>query len=267
MADDPPTTDKPVPIGKQNAAAEQPPADVPRSLSPGRQVTSATSATDAEVADFIARIKTSEPTTAGRRGRLVFAMDATMSRAPTWDMALELQSTMFAAVRDVGTLDVQLAYFRGAGECRTSKWVSNPDALARLMTAIECRGGQTQIAKILGHVRREAEAGLVSAMVYVGDAMEEAIDEVCGKAGEVGLLGVPVFLFQEGDDTQATRAFKEVARITKGAHCRFDEGSARQLSELLSAVAVYAAGGRKALERLSHQQNGAGARLLLGQMR
>ena len=197
----------------------------------------------------------------------MFAMDATLSRAPTWDLALSLQSAMFAAVRDVGRLDVQLVYFRGTGECRASKWVSEPAALARLMTTVECRGGQTQIAKVLGHARAEAESGIVSAMVYVGDAMEEAIDDVCAKAGEVGLLGVPVFLFQEGANENAMRAFKEIARITNGAHCRFDEGSARQLRELLAAVAVYAAGGRKALDRLSHQPDGAGARLLLGQMK
>ena len=63
----------------------------------------------------------------------MFAMDATMSRAPTWDMALKLQGEMFAAVKEVGGLDVQLMYFRGLGECRASKWVSDPDALARLM--------------------------------------------------------------------------------------------------------------------------------------
>ena len=190
-----------------------------------------------------------------------------MSRAPTWDLALGLQSAMFDAVRDVGTLDVQLVYFRGTGECRASKWVSEPNSLARLMTTVECRGGQTQIAKVLGHARREAETGTVNAMVYVGDAFEEVIDDVCTKAGEIGLLGVPVFLFQEGAQPPATGAFKEIARLTNGAHCRFDEGSARQLRGLLTAVAVYASGGRRALERLSQQPDGAGARLLLGQMK
>ena len=75
------------------------------------------------------------------RGRLVFAMDATMSRQPTWDMALALQADMFQAVKAVGGLDVQLVYFRGAGECRASRWVSDPDALAALMTRVTCAGG------------------------------------------------------------------------------------------------------------------------------
>ena len=212
-------------------------------------------------------MKAQVPAATNQKGRLIFAMDATMSREPTWDLALGLQSEMFAAVKDVGGLDVQLVYFRGAGECRSSKWVSEPDALARLMTMVQCRGGHTQIEKVLGHARAQAEKSKVSAMVYVGDAMEEAIDDVCAKAGEVSLMGVPVFLFQEGRDRNAEQAYKEIARITHGAYCRFDAGSAHQLRALLSAVATFAAGGRRALERLSHRPDGAGARLLLGQLK
>jgi hypothetical protein len=197
------------------------------------------------------------------RGRLVFAMDATMSRQPTWDMALALQADMFRAVKAVGGLDVQLVYFRGAGECRASKWVSDPDALAALMTRVSVAGGFTQIGKVLAHARKESAVRPVNALVYVGDCMEENIDELCGRAGELALLGVPVFLFQEGADEPAEKAFREIARLTKGAYCRFDAGSAAQLRDLLSAVAVYAAGGRKALEALS----GRGARQLLQQLK
>ena len=96
--------------------------------------------------------------------------------------------------------------------------------------------------------------------------MEEEMDELCGCAGELALLGVPVFIFQEGRDAAAERAFREIARLTKGAWCRFDSGSAAQLRDLLSAVAVYAAGGRKALEDMRRDSNNAGARFLLEQM-
>lgn len=267
MPDDRNPTGKPVRAGEHEATAKPQPGGSHGPLDARHDRVPAKPTSDAAVADFIARIKAQSPPAATRRGRLIFAMDATMSREPTWDMALGLQAEMFAAVRDVGGLDVQLVYFRGAGECRASKWVSDPDALARLMSKMQCRGGHTQIAKVLGHARAQAEKGTVSAMVYVGDAMEEAIDDVCAKAGEVSLMGVPVFLFQEGGDAAAERAYKEIARITNGAHCRFDAGSARQLRALLSAVATFAAGGRAALERLSHQQDGAGARLLLGQMK
>jgi hypothetical protein len=221
---------------------------------------------DTDVAAFIAKMKSLAPAAAGERGRLVFAMDATMSRAPTWDMALKLQGEMFAAVKEVGGLDVQLIYFRGMGECRASKWVSDPDALARLMRGVGCEGGLTQIGKVLSHALDESRRRKVNALVYVGDSMEEDVDRLCARAGELGLLGVPVFVFQEGSDETAARGLREIARLTKGAFCRFDPGSARQLRDLLTAVAVYAAGGRKALLALSGKSEGSGARLLLAQL-
>jgi hypothetical protein len=219
----------------------------------------APASSDADVAAFVRRLQQLGPARASHGGRLIFAMDATMSRQPTWDMALALQADMFHAVSAVGGLDVQLVYFRGAGECRASKWVSDPDALAGLMTRVACAGGYTQIRKVLSHAHKEAATRPVDALIYVGDCMEEDIDDLCGRAGELALRKVPVFLFQEGSDQRAERAFREIARLTKGAYCSFDAGSAAQLKALLSAVAVYAAGGRKALEA---RKDGASARLL-----
>jgi hypothetical protein len=246
------------------------PADVAREGSVSQRTEAGVPAqrsSDGDVADFIAKVKTLAPRTGGAHGRLVFAMDATMSRAPTWDMALKLQGDMFGAVKEVGGLDVQLVYFRGLNECRASKWVANPDALARLMTSVACHGGLTQIGKVLTHALNESAKRKIDALVYVGDSMEEDIDSLCARAGELALIGVPMFLFQEGANTKAETAFREIARLTKGAYCRFDPGSARQLRDLLTAVAVYAAGGRKALLALSEERHGAGAKLLLAQMK
>lgn len=219
-----------------------------------------------EVAKFAEQMRDLAPTQE-ERGRLIFALDATMSREPTWDLALSLQSDMFEAVGAVGGLDVQLMYFRGAGEARASRWVSEPSALGRLMRKVACHGGFTQIAKVLGHARSEARRGKVSALVYVGDAVEEDGDHLAGRAGELALFGVPMFLFQEGSDPHARRIFRELARVTKGAHCCFDAGSADQLKALLTAVAVYAAGGRSALRVLADGGAGRGARLLLDQLK
>jgi hypothetical protein len=207
----------------------------------------ATLSSAAEVDTFLARVKTITPVGSGR-GRLIFAMGATMSRQPTWDLALGLQADMFRAVKEVGGLDVQLVYFRGFGETRASKWVGDPETLARLMTRVSCQVGNTQIRKVLTHAYRESKRGKVDAVVYVGDCMEEDIDQLSHRAGELGLLSIPMFLFQEGREPRAKRAFKEIARLTRGAYCHFDTGSAGQLRELLSAVAVYATGGRKALQ-------------------
>ncbi len=222
--------------------------------------------TASDVAAFVQHLTSLAPVGGKGRGRLVFAMDATMSRQPTWDIALAVQSEMFEAVRDVGGLDVQLVYFRGAGQCRASKWVSNPDGLQRLMTSVSCQGGTTQIGKVLHHVLSEAEAGHVNAVVYVGDAMEEDVDALCGRAGELALVGVPVFVFQEGSNAQAELAFREIARLTKGCWSRFDSGSAAQLRQLLQAVAVYAAGGRKALLELGQRGTNAAAQRLIADM-
>ncbi len=253
-ASDIPAGADPKPAGQ--SPVQQSPAPVPAASS------------EAEVAAFINKMKTVAPSVGTGHGRLVFAMDATMSRQPAWDMALGLQAEMFRAVKAIGGLDVQLVYFRGAGECRASRWVADPEQLARLMTSVSCQGGFTQIEKVLIHTRSETAKRRVNALVYVGDCMEEEIDALCGRAGELTLLGVPVFLFQEGDNRQASTAFAEIARLTKGAHCRFDAGSAEQLKALLKAVAVYAAGGRQALEHLSRETGaGGGARKLLGQMR
>ncbi len=215
--------------------------------------------TQDDVAAFLQKVKEAPAQTAGRpgeRGRLIFSMDATASREPTWDQACQIQGEMFSETAALGGLEVQLVFYRGFGECRASKWAPNAKELLRLMTGVRCRGGQTQISKILDHAKRETEKHRVNALVFVGDALEEDIDRVCHKAGELGLLGVPMFLFHEGGDPIAERGFRELARLTGGAYCPFDAGSARQLKDLLSAVAVYAAGGRKALLEYGNAKGG-----------
>jgi hypothetical protein len=221
--------------------------------------------TSEDIAAFVAKAKAMSPYAAGSKGRLIFALDATMSRQPTWDMACALQADMFREAASLGSLDIRLVYYRGFNECRASTWISDSATLARLMGKIDCRGGNTQIGKVLSEARREAASSGVRAIVFVGDAMEEDADELCVKAGELGLLKVPVFMFQEGHDGAVEKAFREIARLTGGAWSRFDPGAAAQLRELLRAAAAYAAGGREALLRLS--RNDRGAANLLGQMK
>jgi len=234
---------------------------------PAAEGTPAAVSARAEIDAFIKRARTLAPSTEpGKRGRLIFALDATMSRQPTWDTACKLQGEMFREAAAIGGLDVQLVYFRGLNECRSSRWVSDGAGLGDLMARIDCRGGHTQIGKVLSHARAESDKGKVAALVYVGDAMEEAIDDLAAKAGELGLRGMPAFVFQEGHDPVAEQAFREIARLTRGAYCRFDLSAAHELAELLRAAAVYAAGGVKALADLSARR-GAGARKLLAQMR
>ncbi|WP_196240292.1 VWA domain-containing protein [Alsobacter soli] len=214
---------------------------------------------------FLQSARSLGPTRNGKRGRLVFALDATMSRQPTWDLACSLQGEMFSEAARVGGLDVQLVYFRGFSECRASRFVADPRALTGLMQRIDCRGGHTQIQRVLEHVRSEGRDAPVHALVFVGDAMEERLDDLCAVAGELGLRGVKAFMFHEGGDPAAGRAFQEIARLTGGAYARFDASAPGQLAALLRAAAAYAAGGRAALEDLARRDTG--AQRLLGQMR
>ena len=212
--------------------------------------------------DIDAFLSAARKTDPARSGRLIFALDATMSRQPTWARAMVIQASMFDAVGKAGGLAVQLVYFRGVGECRASKWVVNSEALRNLMLNIACRGGQTQIAKILGHALRETAEQKVSALVFIGDALEENVDLLCQKAGELGLKGVRCFFFQEGHDWAAENGFREMARLSGGAYFRLGPDSATELAELLGAVAIYARGGIKALTTSTRRE----ARLLLEQM-
>lgn len=211
-----------------------------------------------DVSAFLGEVAARRPA-AGGAGRLVFALDATMSRQPTWDLACSLQARMFDAAARAGGLEVQLVYFRGHGEARASRWVADAAALKRLMTGIACHGGLTQIGRVLEHAGREAAKRPLAALVYVGDAMEEPIDRLCALAGALGVRGTRAFLFHEGHDPVAAGAFREIARLTRGVYLPFDARAADELGALLGAVAAWAAGGRPALEAAG---SGAARRLL-----
>jgi hypothetical protein len=190
--------------------------------------------------------------------RLLFALDATASREPSWALAGELQGAMLREAAAAGGLCLRIAYFRGVAEFAHSPWLNDPAALAAYARGVWCEAGFTQIGQILAHARAEARTGQLKGVIYVGDAMEEDGAALARSAGELGLLGVPLFLFQEGDDPLAEDTFRALARITRGAWFRFDAAAPGHLRALLAAVAVYCAGGRAALVR-----GGEGAALLL----
>jgi hypothetical protein len=227
--------------------------------SPSVSRESTTMAVDA----FLAKMRSLSTQPAANGGRLIFALDATASRQPTWDTACQLQAEMFRETAAIGGLSVQLVYYRGLSECRASKWISQPEHLSGLMEKIDCRMGHTQLGKVLAHAKRETELLKVQALVFVGDALEENPDKLSYDAGELGRLGVPAFMFQEGHNRDVEQTFRGIARLTHGAYRRFDPGAARQLAELLRAVAVYAAGGITALAA----RRDAGAVKLLSQMK
>jgi len=205
-----------------------------------------------DVDAFLQAVKDSPPVkTNGERGRLIFAMDATASRQRTWDHAMSLTTDMFTHTKGLGELDVQLVFYRGYDECRSSKWLSSADKLIMMMRKVSCLAGHTQIHRVLKHSLAECKEKQVQALVFIGDCVEENVDQLGNLAGQSKLLGLPIFIFQEGHDLAASMAFAQIAKVSGGAHCQFDESSARQLGDLLNAVAAYAAGGREALQRLA----------------
>ncbi len=214
-----------------------------------------------EIARFLDKSRTIA-TVVERQPRLLFAVDATASRQPTWDSASHLQQEMFRATEQVAELAVQLCYYRGFHDFYASRWLTDGAALAQLMGGVRCEGGHTQIGRLLRHALAEHGKVKMRAAVFIGDALEESADDLCNLAGQCGMLGLPLFLFQEGFDRAVESCFRDMARLSGGAWARFDAASARTLAELLGAVASYAAGGRAALADCTAE----GARMLLEQL-
>jgi hypothetical protein len=170
---------------------------------------------------------------ASSRPRLIFALDATASRQPTWDKACELQASMFAAAG--GHIEVQLVFYRG-DECRASKWLDSR-SLAAAMRKITCIRGYTQIGRVLRHTLKEAERdpGRIKGLVFVGDEVEEGLRELYELAMMLGGKQIPAFMFQEGDG-DVRIVFSEIAKLSGGVFCQFGTGSAKQLEALLRAI-------------------------------
>ena len=218
--------------------------------------------TRTDVQAFLEKVATTPVTKkSGKPGRLIFALDATASREPTWDHACQLQGEMFRETASLGGLEIQLVYYRGFGEFQVSPWTKDSGSLLQQMTGVFCLAGETQITKMLRHTVNETKRTPVDAIVFVGDCVEEDVDALGAVAGELGLLGVPAFIFQEGYDSIAEFAFKQVAKLSNGAYCRLDEFSAQTLRELLRAVAIFAAGGHMALEEFAKKKGGAVLRI------
>lgn len=167
------------------------------------------------------------------RGRLVFAMDATASREQTWSKAIVEQARMLSAVKGV---QVQLVYF-GADSCRHSPWMSDSTKLARMMETVRCRAGITQLGRVFDHLFSENQKHPVASMMFVGDAFEESLAKVAVQAHHIG---VPCFMFQEGNDVTVENAYMEIADASGGAYARF--GNRKEMGDLMTLVGQYAAG-------------------------
>jgi len=227
------------------------------------------SATDTRraVDAFLERASASRPPVPRVTQRLIFALDATASRAPVWDLACELHTELFDAAASHGNLAIQLCFYRGYREFVATKWSTTPAALLDDMQRVTCKGGRTQLIQLLEHTLEQSIRHPVRALVFIGDAFEEDFDRLSALASRLALHNVPVFVFHEGGDPGAERAFATLARLTRGAHVPFEPGSADTLRELLGAVAAYAAGGQAALAHYSGARASGATRALLEQLK
>ena len=183
------------------------------------------------------------------RGRLIFAIDATASREATWTLARERQADMFRKTAPIGRLEVKLVAY-GGDWCRKSPWKSSGDEIARIMNTITCDGGFTQIERVLDYVLREHATAPVQAVTFIGDACEEELDVLAGKAHKLGATGVPLYMFQEGRDPAVRNIFRLLALKSGGEYFEFDPEKPRAvelLSEQLNTVARLVVGDVEAL--------------------
>jgi hypothetical protein len=215
-----------------------------------------------DIQAFIGKVKNAPLVNGVDKGRLIFAMDATASREHCWDMASQQHAAMFTEADKVSALSVQLCYYRGMGEFTALPWTRGADEIKQALLSVRCLAGQTQIAKVLAHALSETGTKKVNALVFVGDCVEENPDSLGALAGQLGILNLPLFIFQEGNNPKVGSIFSQLATLSGGAHCQFDQGSARQLGQLLAAVAVYATGGKSALKSNLLSENASVRRLL-----
>jgi hypothetical protein len=209
-----------------------------------------------------ARIPSMRPTQ-----RMLFGIDATASRQPTWDLACELHAELFVAAARAGNLAIQLCYYRGLNEFVASQWATTSNQLCEQMISVSCRGGQTQVCRLLEHALQEAARHPVRALVFIGDCFEEDEATALRFVGQLAIRALPVFIFQEGRNLTAARVFSSIARLSNGAHVPFDAASPEQLKRLLGAIAQFASGGRSALEDYARRIGGVETRTLLSQLK
>jgi hypothetical protein len=189
----------------------------------------------------------SSTTPAPARARLLYGVDATASREAGWVVARELQAKMF---REAGSLLSLRLVFYGGNRCRKSVWCTSGEELARLMHTVSCEAGPTMIEKILRHGLSEHAQAPLRAITFIGDAMEENLDILVGIADQLGAVGVPIHMFQEGNALHVRKAFRLLALRSGGTYSEFNPtvpASIERLSAQLNEVARVAVNSVKAI--------------------
>jgi hypothetical protein len=197
------------------------------------------------------------------RPRLVFAIDATASREPAWEVAKATTDALFGALP--GKLDVALAVHGGSRVKLFTAFTAQPDTLRDAAASVSCEAGNTRLVEVMERCR---DADDVRVLVYIGDVFEERLADAESAAGALRLRGTRVIILHDREQAPqldaSGEAFQTIARITEGAVLPFEASSTAKLRELLEAIATLAVGGVKLLERRRRELPAAG--LLLKQL-
>jgi len=211
--------------------------------------------TGSDVATFISKARAIKRI-ADAQTRIIFSLDATASRAPTWQQAQSLHKALFEAASETSELSLQLCYFRGIATFHASPWLATASGLRGALSQIYCEGGITQIQRLLEHcLHQHSDSTSIKAIIFVGDAVEEDAGLLNDLAVKCRLAKRPLYIFQEGSDPVAGSAFASMAALSGGVHFGLGNDSADQLRRLLQSVVRLATGGRKALESSTRESD------------
>jgi hypothetical protein len=209
--------------------------------------------------EFTAMIKNLPPRI-HRQANILFGLDLTASREATLAQAQEATAGMFQAVAKLAktsgrsiAVAIKLAYYGGDKFRVADRWLSDPDALCRLLTKPRCEGGLTQIGRLLRHALKEAVSGEISAVVFIGDSYEEKEDDLLPLAHKLKEASIPLFVFYECPvalQGYVHEKFRRLAEAAGGAYCSFNQASGDILCELLVSIAAFTSGGHDGLHRI-----------------
>lgn len=217
------------------------------------------------VAQFVSKARALKRI-ANAQTRIIFSLDATASRAPTWQQAQSLHQELFDAASESEStgLALQLCYFKGVATFHSSHWVTTADGLRKALSEVYCEGGITQLQRLLHHcLDQHPDSRSLKAIIFVGDAVEEDAGVLNDLAIKCRMAKRPLFIFQEGSDATASVVFASMAALSGGVHITLGDGSADRLRGLLASVIRLATGGRKALESSRRESD----KLLLAELK
>ena len=158
---------------------------------------------------------------------------------------------MFRSIAKLSALSLRLAHFGGFG-LADHGWMTDPRAVAAQMASVRCITGCTQIIPALAAFAAEAPESRAHALILIGDAFEENIEEAAQLGAALKAAGIKVFSFLEGKDWTAETAFRRLAEATGGKFAQF--GADLPLADLCEGAALLAAGGEKAIARLGNKR-------------